>query len=263
MQSSKLLWQMYMQRSWYTRARHAQRCRPPVQKEHESSRLLWKRYTQRSGYHRIWHMYRIVGLEQRSTQSSRHQWQGSTQSSEGCHGVGLRSRQKMRDPNILQRGPEVSDNGALSKAFTWQEPTGVSMLVPAWFGAVKTAAVVDTAAQVTIMNSNLHEKLGLKPGSHDETVLLRNAKRDSTMWGVVWKHVGLQSGERKYFWDIVEANISDASILGIDFFRWYRHKIDLGSSVFYVYLEFKRCELYPGNDCTWKCQLTQYFGVLD
>ena len=31
----------------------------------------------------------------------------------------------------------------------------------------------------------------------------------------------------------------------------------------FVYLEFKRRELCPGNDCIWKCHLTQYFGVLD
>ena len=31
----------------------------------------------------------------------------------------------------------------------------------------------------------------------------------------------------------------------------------------FVYLEFKRRELCPGNDYTWKCLLTQYFGVLD
>ena len=117
------------------------------------------------------------------------------------------------------------------RQFTWQEPTGVSMMVPARFGVVKTAAVIDTAAQVTIMSSNLREKLGLKPGSHDETVLLRNTKRDSTMQGVVWKHVGFQLGGKKYFWDIVEADISDAVILGIDFLRRYQCKIDLGSSV--------------------------------
>ena len=72
------------------------------------------------------------------------------------------------------------------------------MMVPARFGVVKTAAVIDTAAQVTIMSSNLREKLRLKPGSHDETVLLRNAERDSTMQGVVWKHVGFQLSGRKY-----------------------------------------------------------------
>ena len=117
------------------------------------------------------------------------------------------------------------------RQFTWQEPKVVSMMVPARFGVVKTAAVIDTAAQVTIMSSNWRERLSLKPGSHDETVLLRNAERDSTMQGVVWKHVGFQLGERKYFWDIMEADISDALILGIDFLRRYQCKIDLGSSV--------------------------------
>ena len=51
------------------------------------------------------------------------------------------------------------------------------------------------------------------------------------MQGVVWKHVGFQLGERKYFWVNVEADISDALILGIDFLRRYQCKIYLGSSV--------------------------------
>ena len=107
------------------------------------------------------------------------------------------------------------------RQFTWQESKGVSMMVPARFGVVKTAAVIDTAAQVTIMSSNLREKLWLKPGSHDETMLLRNAERDSTMHGVVRKHVGFHLGGRGYFWDIVEADISDTLILGNDFLRRY------------------------------------------
>ena len=47
----------------------------------------------------------------------------------------------------------------------------------------------------------------------------------------MWKHVGFHLGERKYFWVVVEADISDALILGIDFLRRYQCKIYLGSSV--------------------------------
>ena len=100
------------------------------------------------------------------------------------------------------------------RQITWQEPIWVSLMVPARFGAVKTAAVVDTVAQVTIVISNMCEKLGLKPVGYDKTELVGNAKRDSTMRGVVWKYVAFQLGGGKHFWDIVEAGISDVPILG-------------------------------------------------
>ena len=61
------------------------------------------------------------------------------------------------------------------------------------------------------------------------------------MQGVVWKHVGFRLGERKYFWVIVEADISDALILGIDFLRRYQCKIYLGSSA----LEMVRKYMHP------------------
>ena len=51
------------------------------------------------------------------------------------------------------------------------------------------------------------------------------------MQGVVWKYVGFQLSERKYFWLIVEADISDALILGIDFLRRYQCNIYLRISV--------------------------------
>ena len=92
-------------------------------------------------------------------------------------------------------------------------------MVPVTFQKVKTAGVIDTAAQVTIMNSQLLEKLGLQRGTHDDVVMLRNAEKGFMMEGVVWKHVGFQLGGRKYYWDIVEADISDALILGVDFLQ--------------------------------------------
>ena len=116
-----------------------------------------------------------------------------------------RSRQKLRNPNILERR-------LFKRSLCQPSPPA---LVPARFGAVKTAAVVDKVAQVTIMISNMCENLGLKPGGYDKTNLVGNAKRDSTMWGVVWKHLAFQLGGRKHIWDIVEeAGISVVPILG-------------------------------------------------
>ena len=139
------------------------------------------------------------------------------------------------EQQVLQEGessdpePLVSDTPCI-RQFTWEEPAGVSMMVPLRFGDGEAVAVVDTAAQVTIMNHELRSKIGLQ-GSCDETMMLRNAKKDSAMQGYVWNHVGFQLGGRKYFCDIVKADISDALILGIDFLREQKCKIDLGNDV--------------------------------
>ena len=137
------------------------------------------------------------------------------------------------EQRVLQEGealdpePLVGDTPCI-RQFTWEEPAGVSMMVPVRFGDMEAVAVVDTAAQVTIMNHELRTKIGLQ-GRCDETVMLRNAKKDSAMQGDVWKHVGFQLGGRKYFCDIVEADISNALILGIDFLWEQKCKIDLGN----------------------------------
>ena len=101
------------------------------------------------------------------------------------------------EQRVLQEG-EASDSEPLVggtpciRQFTWEEPAGVSMMVPVRLGDVEAVAVVDTAAQVTIMNRELRMKIGLQ-GSCDETVMLRNAKKDSAcrvlcgnMWVFSW-----------------------------------------------------------------------------
>ena len=60
---------------------------------------------------------------------------------------------------------------------------------------------------------------------------LRNAQKNSSMEGVLWKNVGFRMGGRKYFCDFVEVDINDSLILGIDFFRKCSCKVDFGRSV--------------------------------
>ena len=51
------------------------------------------------------------------------------------------------------------------------------------------------------------------------------------MSGRLWKHVGLRLGGKKYYLDIVEADIGDPYILGMDFLQQHHCKIDLGQNV--------------------------------
>ena len=113
--------------------------------------------------------------------------------------------------------------------FNWSSNPGLSMEVPVWFGRRKVMAVVDTAAQVTIINRSLSVELGCE--APVERVQLRNAKTDTWMDGGIVEGFGFWLGSRKYSWNVIEADIEDAFILGMDFLKSTRCKIDLGNDI--------------------------------
>ena len=105
-------------------------------------------------------------------------------------------------------------------------PQGKSITVDAHIQGSKVTAVIDTAAQVSLVSTRLGEWLDLKPT--EECVRLHNAQADSWMEGRVLQPVGIQLGGRHYQWQLVEADISDPFILGLDFLEANGGKIDLG-----------------------------------
>ena len=105
-------------------------------------------------------------------------------------------------------------------------PQGKSITVDAHIRGSKVTAVIDTAAQVFLVSTRLGERLDLKPT--EECVQLHNAQADSWMEGRVLQTVGIQLGGRHYQWQLVEADISDPFILGLDFLEASGGKIDLG-----------------------------------
>ena len=113
------------------------------------------------------------------------------------------------------------------RQFTWGETTGMTMVVPVSFGGTKLSAVVDTAAQVSLIRQSVWEKIAIQHDVIPETVQLANAQKDSGMEGKLFSHVGFILGGRKYYIDIVVADISDPMILGLDFLKMNKCKINL------------------------------------
>ena len=103
------------------------------------------------------------------------------------------------------------------------------MMVPVSFGKVSVSAVVDTAAQITVISPDLRRKLKWVKPSNMEQVELCNAQKDAVMMGTLWPHIGFNLGGRKYYCDVIEADIHDLLILGIDFLRGNKCKVDLGN----------------------------------
>ena len=121
-----------------------------------------------------------------------------------------------RDTEQVGEGvSSVSASGQTVRQLSWSRSQGLSLMIDVFIGRTRVPAIVDTAAQVSLMSSSLCRRLNLK--SAEEQVQLRNAQVGSMMMGSVLKPTGVQIGGRSYFWELVEADINDSFILGLDF----------------------------------------------
>ena len=113
------------------------------------------------------------------------------------------------------------------RQFIWGTTSGMTMVVPVYMGGRKISALVDTAAQVTLISSKLWGTLQVGFQKTSELMQLSNAEKDSCMEGQLYTHVGFALGGRKYISDVLAANIADDMILGLDFLKSNKCKIDL------------------------------------
>ena len=125
--------------------------------------------------------------------------------------------------------PSERDGQSQGRQFSWSPNAASTMEVPVWIGRRKVMAAIDMAAQVTLINRDLSVELGCEEPV--EKVQLRNAQMDSWVDGGVVKEFGFRLGDKKYHWDVVEADIEPAFIIGIDFLQCQKCKIDLASNI--------------------------------
>ena len=112
------------------------------------------------------------------------------------------------------------------RQFSWGEAVGKTMLVPVTLGKQRVLGVIDTAARVSLISHDVWPGLGIEMEHHPELMQLANAQRDSVMDGHLCTHVGFLLGGRKYYSDFVVADISNGMIIGMDFLKKYKCKID-------------------------------------
>ena len=103
---------------------------------------------------------------------------------------------------------------------------GITLVVPIQVEGVCTYAVVDTAAQVSILNNEITNKIG-HAALVKEPLILKGADKTSTMLAHKMKQVSLILGNRSFKWNFVNAPIEDTVILGLDFLKTYSGVIDL------------------------------------
>ena len=106
----------------------------------------------------------------------------------------------------------------------------VSLVIPVKIRGVHTQAVIDTAAQVSIISEELAEKI-TPPFQVKEKVILRGAEKSSNMIAKRIAGVPLSIGQHDYTWDLLIAPIADPFILGLDFLKSQRGVIDLADDL--------------------------------
>ena len=102
-----------------------------------------------------------------------------------------------------------------------------SLVIPIYVNDVPTFAVVDTAAQVTVVSSKIIPKDRSNNSQIEgENVWLKGVCRNSIM-GQKVKDFPIRIGDQEYLVDVYVADIDDPVLLGLDFLCKHRCRVDL------------------------------------
>ncbi|CAG2193490.1 unnamed protein product [Mytilus edulis] len=112
-----------------------------------------------------------------------------------------------------------------------------SLILPIKIGSMTVNAVIDTAAQVSVLNRTVFDKMDPKPRLTDY-VNLKGITKDSHMLARVAKDIPIKIGKTLSNWNMVIADIPDTVLLGIDFLEHNKVIIDLQKNSIQLNNEF-------------------------
>ena len=105
--------------------------------------------------------------------------------------------------------------------------------IPVMLGGIPIEAVVDTAAEVTIISDRVYKELNWT-GPIIKQVLLQIAGRELKIKGFIIRPLALQIGSHVYEEEVYVAPIEDKMLLGLDFLRRNKISINLGQEEGYL-----------------------------
>ena len=111
--------------------------------------------------------------------------------------------------------------------------SGLSIVIPVKINNTPVHAVVDSAAQVTVLGNKFFNMLN-NPPKIEEHVKLKGAGHDHHMTAGYAKDVCIQIGGQVYKWNVYVAPITDDFILGLDFMVMHKAVVDLEHNTFAI-----------------------------
>lgn len=103
---------------------------------------------------------------------------------------------------------------------------GLTLMIPTKVNGEETYAVVDTAAQVTIISQDFAASMA-KPLRLSDNIQCKNAENNNWMEGRWAKNVRFTIGRKQYKINVVVAPITDNVILGLDFLKEHKAVVNL------------------------------------
>ena len=148
-------------------------------------------------------------------------------------------------PHSIETTQEETDHESTSETLS-QENSGIdrtltilqlglaSMLrLNLKLNGISINAVVDTAAEVTIISDKVYDSLPIKPLIKRRTAM-HGAGRDMKMETLVIGPVSLKIGTKIYTSEVYVAPIGDAMLLGLDFMHKHNVILDCRKNVFFI-----------------------------
>jgi hypothetical protein len=128
--------------------------------------------------------------------------------------------------------PLIRLNGSNIREVTLNRTgSGLSIVIPMEVNKECVSAIVDSAAQVTVISNDFFHCMKNQPVVQ-ETVKLKGAGQNHHMTASFAKNVQLLIGGHNYVWDIYIAPITDDCILGLDFMIQHKAVVDLENNTF-------------------------------
>ena len=122
----------------------------------------------------------------------------------------------LRNPAEEEQDPSSDSMSTLEDITICQLPSSSLLSVPVSLHDVKLLAIIDTAAEVTIISDSIFRELQPTP-PYLKKVILHTAGRDLRMDGFVVGTVTLKLGEITFPEAVYVASIQDDMLLGLDF----------------------------------------------
>ena len=98
---------------------------------------------------------------------------------------------------------------------------GTALMIPINVNGVDAMAVVDTAAEATVISQELFASLSVNESVCREEVVLGNAEKQNHMKGFLLPDIAFGIAGKCYRWNVIVAPISDSVLLGADFLKTY------------------------------------------